>query len=199
MGFSGAAAQVLPDKESGPKRMKGIGFVNVRQYVLDRHGPAQWDKTLARLDEKDRTEVNGVVAVGWYDTYLFARVLYAVDAVCGRGDLGILKDVGRYEAEHDYNRALRMLLRVLSPSSIFTGHARLWGHFQDSGRWEFKSKAFSTAGTLRGWATDAALCVELSGYLERMVEFTGGKNVTVTHAKCRATGAEECVFDFRWT
>lgn len=193
------AHAVVAISDTGPKRMKGIGFVNVRQFVLDRHDADKWNQVLDRLVPKDRAEVSAIVAVGWYDTYLFARVLRAIDAVCGRGDLGVLNEVGRYEAEHDYNRALRMLLRVISPSSIFSGHARLWRHFQDTGKWSFEHKALSTAGTLSGWATDAALCVELAGYLERMVEFTGGKNVTVTHATCRATGSHECVFSFRWT
>lgn len=179
--------------------MKGIGFVNVRQYVLDKFGEAAWRATLGQMTAADRTMVESVVAVGWYDTYLFARLLRAIDKQCGRGDFGLLNEVGRYEAERDYNRALRMLLRVISPSSIFSGHARLWNHFQDKGKWSFEHKSLSTAGTLSGWATDAALCVELAGYLERMVEFTGGKNVTVSHATCRATGSNECVFNFRWT
>lgn len=196
---SSAAAVNIIAPDTGPKRMKGIGFVNVRQYVLEKHGADAWPKVLAKLKPEDSKTVESIVAVGWYDTYLFARLLRVVDSTLGHGDLGLLKDVGRYDAECDYNRVLRLLLRVISPSSIFTGHARLWRHFQDKGDWNFKHGKLNTAGTLSGWAVDAALCVELAGYLERMVEFTGGKNVSLGHTVCRATGSAECVFNFRWT
>ncbi len=181
------------------KGMKGIGFVNVRQYVLKVFGAGHWERVLTKLDVSDRAVVASVVALGWYDVQLFARLLRTVDVVCGYGDLGALKAVGRFEAEQDFNRAVRMLLRVVSPASIFTGHARLWTHFQDSGKWTIEKRQLSMACTLSGWAKDSALCTELSGYLERMVEFTGGQNVHVSHNSCRATGATDCVFVFRWT
>jgi predicted hydrocarbon binding protein len=30
------------------------------------------------------------------------------------------------------------------------------------------------------------------------MEFTGGKDVRVLHAACRATGGDKCVFQYRW-
>lgn len=181
------------------QRMKGIGFVNVRQYVITVYGQETWERVLTKLDTKDRAELSSVVALGWYDVYMFARLLRAIAAICGHGDLGVLKAVGRFEAEQDFNRAVRMLIRVVTPGSIFSGHARLWSHFQESGKWTIEKRQLSMVGKLEGWAKDQALCTELSGYLERIVEFTGGQNVHVSHSSCRSTGADDCIFTFRWT
>lgn len=179
--------------------MKGIGFVNARNFVVEQVGLPAWARVLAALHESDRAEVESAVAVGWYDTYLFARLLRTIDTECGKGDLTLLTKLGGYEAERDFNRALRVLLRVVAPQYVFTTHQRLWSHFQNTGSWTIEAKHNCVIGTLRGWAVDRVLCVELSGYLSRLLEFTGGTNVTVEHARCRARRSEQCVFQFRWT
>lgn len=182
----------------GVVRMKGIGFANVHHYVLTKHGQSAWQKVLESLAAPDRREVESSVAVGWYSTQLFGRLLRAVDRICGDGDLRILRDVGAFEADLDTHRSLRFLIRILHPSAIFTAERRLWSHFHDSGQWTFKSIPKGMDGRLDGWAVDLALCTELSGYLVRMVEFTGGKQVTVDHPECRGTGAASCLYQFRW-
>jgi hypothetical protein len=179
-------------------RMKGIGFANVQAYVQTKHSKAKWTEVLARLTEDDAQIVASAVAVGWYDVLLFARLLRVVDEVCGRGDLELLDEVGKFEAEQDLNRVLRLLLRVLTPLQIFRVERRLWKHFHDSGQWQWCRVSNGVDATLAGWAVDPALCQELASYLVRLMEFTGGKDVRVLHTTCRAKGADTCVFQYRW-
>jgi hypothetical protein len=179
-------------------QMKGIGFANIHSYVQKKHSEVKWAEVLGNLDKEDARIVASTVAVGWYDVMLFARLLRGVDEVCGRGDLQLMDEVGKFEAEQDLNRALRVFLRVLSPLQIFRAEGRLWSHFQNSGRWEAQRVANGVDATLTGWAVDLALCQELAGYLVRLMEFTGGKDVRVLHTACRARGGEKCVFQYRW-
>lgn len=178
--------------------MKGIGFANVRNYVLKQYGESVWQKVLAALPRQNREEVETAIAVGWYEVSHFAQLLRTVDRVCGRGDLRLLREVGAAEADQDLNRVLRVFLRVLSPSQIFKVEGRLWSHFQDAGQWESVKVPGGVDATLRGWEVDEALCEELAGYLVRLVEFTGGKSVAVHHKKCRAKGHDRCVFEYRF-
>jgi hypothetical protein len=180
-------------------RMKGIGFANVQAFVVERFGAADWQHVRNALSARDATELAAVVAVGWYDVQLFARLLRAVDATLGGGDLQLLHQVGIYEAERDFNRALRLLLRVVSPMQVFRLERRLWTHFQDSGTWSFVEMPSGMRCTLADWAVDQALCIELGAYIARLFEFTGGKNVRVAHAGCRATGSAQCIFDVSWS
>jgi predicted hydrocarbon binding protein len=180
------------------QQMKGIGFANVHAYVQNKHSEAKWAQVLATLPKEDGRIVGSAVAVGWYDVGLFGRLLRAVDKVCGRGDLQLMEEIGRFEAEQDLNRVLRVFIRVLSPLQIFRVEGRLWSHFQDSGKWESRRVPNGVDATLTGWAVDGALCAELAGYLVRLVEFTGGKDVRVLHATCRAKGHDSCVFQYRW-
>lgn len=180
------------------QHMKGIGFANVRAYTLDKHGADKWEQVLSTLSREDRATIDGSVAVGWYDVMLFSRLLRTIDRICGRGDLGLMEAIGRFEAEQDLNRVLRVFLRVLSPLQIFRVEGRLWSHFQDAGKWESTRLDDGVDATLTGWAIDHALCRELTGYLIRLVQFTGGKDVRVLHPQCRAMGDPRCVFQYRW-
>lgn len=181
-----------------PRTMKGIGFVNVRTFVRNTQGERKWMQLISEMPADDRSALQSVIAVGWYDVNLFARLLRAIDATFGTGDLSLLRGVGAFEAEQDFGRAVRLLMRVVAPSQVFSAERRLWRHFQDSGEWQFSAVNGGVRGVLDGWAVDEALCVELSGYLVRLVEFTGGKNVTVDHSECRARGCNHCVFQFHW-
>jgi len=173
-------------------------FANVRNYVREQHGDVAWQNVLKELPRQHREEVETAIAVGWYEVAHFAQMLRTVDRVCGRGDLSLLRDIGAAEADQDLNRVLRVFLRVLSPSQIFKVEARLWSHFQSAGTWSSVTVPGGVDATLRGWEVDEALCEELAGYLVRLVQFTGGKAVTVNHRVCRSKGHDRCVFEYRF-
>ncbi len=179
-------------------QMKGIGFDNVHNYVRRHHGELVWRRVLDQLSAHDRSEVTAAIAVGWYDVKYFARLLRAVDKVCGKGDLSLLREVGAAEADQDLNRVLRVFLRVLTPGQIFKVEGRLWSHFQSHGRWSSIKVPGGVDASLSDWEVDAALCEELAGYLVRLVEFTGGKSPAVHHNICRARGDARCVFEYRF-
>lgn len=190
-------SRALIAKVDRPK-MKGIGFANITTYVRERHGEATWQRVLDAMQLSERREVEDSIAIGWYEVRCFAALLRAVDKVCGKGDLGLLKEVGAAEADQDLNRVLRLLLRVLTPSQIFKMEARLWSHFQDSGTWHSVKVINGVDATLTGWEVDSALCEELAGYLGRLIEFTGGRDVRINHPRCRVKGHDTCLFELRF-
>lgn len=181
-----------------PMKMKGIGFTHVRAYEFAHHGAEGLLRVAAQLSADDRAVLQDAVPVGWYDVHVFARLLRAIDTVHGRGDLGSLGAIGAFEAEQDFSRVFRVFLRALSPYSMLHVEEHLWRHLQDSGIWHSQPFPNGIRATLSGWAADQALCVERIGYLRRLLEFTGGRNVSVSHEQCRAEGQRACVFTCRW-
>ncbi len=198
MAFALTAGTESPSDKTVPKQ-KGVSFVNVRTFVVSKYGDKAWQQVMDHLSAPDREVIHASVAVGWYEVGLFARLLRSVDSVCGNGDLGLMREVGAWEVSQDFNRVMKIFLRVLSPAQAFKAEARLWRHFQDSGTWKTTRASGGMDSELLDWEVDEALCVELSGYLERLIEYTGGKNVTVKHPACRARGGSTCLFTIRWT
>ena len=179
---------------------KGVAFVNGKAFVEANYGLAAWHNVLAKLARDDRDIVESASAVGWYDLMVFARMLRAIDQVCGVGDLSLLPKIGISDVERDFNRTIRIIIRILSPDQIFKVSTRLWSHFQSAGAWSHKSVAQGKGmdSTLTGWGADRALCLELTGYVKRLLELTGAHDVAVRHDQCRGLGHGNCVFNVRW-
>ena len=179
-------------------KMKGVGFVNVRHYVTTLYGNATWKSVLDDLPRHERETAEFGLAVGWYEVAAFGRLLRAVDRICGTGDLSLLRKVGAYEAEQDFNRVYRIILRTLTPGAFLAAERRIWKQFQDSGIWDWHYVEGGIRAVLTGWEVDQALCIEMGGYLIRVIEFTGGRQAFFEHTECRAIAGSRCTFMLRW-
>jgi hypothetical protein len=181
-------------------KLLGTGFLNVRSFVEGRFPDGSWDNVLAALAPEDRIQVRSALAVGWYDLSLFARTLRAMDRVAGQGDLGLLPDFGRFDAERDLQGLLRLLLRIGNPAFVMEQGARLWGKFQDSGRLTVERLERNHCRVeLVDWGqADGALCLHLGHYFARLLELVGADGLRHRHAACRVEGAPTCSWDFEW-
>jgi hypothetical protein len=181
-------------------KAKGVGFVGVRAFVLERFGEDGWNATLERLTPADRDALVGLVPVGWYSLALYARLIRAVDDALGCGDLAMVVQLGRFEAERDLTTIHRFLLRLANPGFAVEKLATTWRQFHDSGVWSItRPNGHQVMGTLDGWAhVDYALCRELVGYFARCLELVGATHVMVEHPQCRARGDSICRFQARW-
>jgi hypothetical protein len=188
----------LASKPTVSITMKGIGFANVRQFVTTNYNDKKWDEVINLLSPQDRDVIRSAAAIGWYNVSLFGRLLRAVDMKCGRGDLSLVNKIGAYEAEQDINRVFRIFIRVLEPNYIFKMHKRLWSHFFSSGEIHLFPVECGIDVVLNEWEEDEALCIELTAYLVRLIEFNGGKNVTGRVVKCKGRGDRRCFSQFRW-
>lgn len=181
-------------------KTKGVGFSNVKSFTVERYGQDGWEKVLTQVTQDERDELASIVAVGWYSLPFYAKLIRAVDRVHGYGDLAMLVQLGRYEAEKDLTTLHRMLLRLASPAFAVEKTAEYWRRFHDTGTWTMhRDTDNQLRGVLEGWGcVDPGLCRELQGYLWRTLELVGAKNVTCDHAKCRAKGDPNCVFIGKW-
>jgi predicted hydrocarbon binding protein len=178
---------------------KGLSFVAVRDYVLDRSGRAHWAAAVARLPKEDGEIIEGVVGVGWYPLDLFARVLRAVDREIGTGDLSTIAPMGRFEAERDVPTIHRVLLKMVRPAFIVEKMAELWPRYNSTGRLVVRrlgAKAVDV--TLDDWSDDEALCASIQGYSERALQLAGARQLRLAQTACKARGAPACVFHAAW-
>jgi len=184
----------------GIAKTKGVGFTNVRGFTVERFGGDKgWDAVLERLEQNDREELAAVIPMGWYSLELYARLIRVLDQVHGAGDLSLMKDLGRYEAEKDITTIHRFFLRFTNPAFIVEKTSEYWKRFHDSGTWIVKRDDHGVNAVLDGWGcVDSALCKELVAYLTRTLELAGAKNVVLEHPKCRGRADPQCIFKGRW-
>lgn len=183
----------------GAAKTKGIGFTNVKKFTVGRFGEEGWGTVLESLSKDDRDELLAVIPMGWYSLALYARLIRALDKIHGGGDLSLVKDLGRYEAEQDLTTVHRFFLRFTNPAFIVEKTSDYWARFHDTGTWNLTRDDHGLTAVLDGWGVvDAALCRELVAYLTRVLELVGAKNVLVEHPKCRGRADPQCLFKLRW-
>lgn len=176
---------------------KGVGFTNVKAFTERRFGDDAWERLVSAMDEADREELRAVISMGWYPLALYARLIRALDRMFGAGDLALIAELGRFEAERDLTTIHRVLLRLANPAFIVEKTGEYWQRFHDTGRWDIRRRSpTSFTGTLSGWGyVDEALCLELESYMVRCLELVGAKNVSMHHPRCRGRGHDDCFFE----
>lgn len=180
-------------------KTKGVGFFNVQAFVLERFGQSGWEDVLDRLGPEDHQEVDGLLPMSWYPLAVHARLINAVDVVHGYGDLSLVVQLGRFEAERNLTTIHRFFLRFANPAVIFELTSDYWRRFHDTGDWTVVRDGEEVHGTLENWGTtDPAMCREIVGYVGRALELAGAKNLLMEHPKCRSRGDDICYFQGRW-
>ena len=152
------------------------------------------------MGPRDECALRAIVPVGWYDLSLYARLLRTLEKVHGRNDLSLLAELGYYSAQQDLTTIHRLFMRVANPGLIMDKATQLWRRFHDTGIWHIqRPSSTSVIGTLAGWGVvDAALCREITGYIQGIVEVGNGKDAKAQHTSCRGLGAADCVFAAAW-
>jgi DNA-binding CsgD family transcriptional regulator/predicted hydrocarbon binding protein len=171
---------------------KGIRFMNLRSFVTERSGEGAWEALLATLPGGEAAVVRGVVASGWYDHAIRARL---VRALAGRRGAPLARELGRFEAERDLTTVHRWFIRLVKPSFAVRNMNVYWRRTEDSGRWTSEVRGSEIVARLYDWIpAESVLCGTVQGYLERTLELLGGGDMTVEHPRCRAGGNAFCEF-----
>jgi DNA-binding CsgD family transcriptional regulator len=177
---------------------KGVRMTNLHAFVAQRFGIGAWEALIEPLAAPDRAVLGAVVAAGWYDHALRARLVRGLSARFGAA---VAVALGRYEADLDLTTVHRWFLRLVRPSFAIRNMNHYWRRSDDSGRWTSEVRDGVIVARLHGWEpVEPALCHTLQGYLGRTLELLGGGDVTVEHTRCRAGGDPYCEFrtaDFR--
>ena len=181
-------------------REKGTTLLHLQAYAEAQFGAAAWQRALVALTEEERHTLSSVVAVGWYDTELFLKLLALVEATAAAPQPDPIERLAVYEAERDLRGIHRLFLRMANPAFVLEKASEYWSRFHDEGHFVVERPTETSAiGTLRGLSVvDARYCRYLRGYIRRLLELVGARGVYIEHTECRARGAELCRFRGQW-
>jgi RNA polymerase sigma factor (sigma-70 family) len=172
---------------------KGIRFTNLRAFLTARSGAGAWERLLATRTPADAAMLGGVVASGWYDHALRARLVRAICAGSGGAALG--REIGRFEADRDLSTVQRWFLYLVKPAFAFRNMNGYWRRTEDEGRWTSEVSGCRIVARLHDWnPVEPALCATVQGYLSRTLELLTGRAHPLDHARCRAGGDPFCEF-----
>ncbi len=181
-----------------PPNSKGTNFLSLRAFVVEKGGDEAWQRVLARLSPNDRAAVSAVLSMSWTPTGLFLRTSDAAATELSPSIPNVRLAIGRSSAEHDLTLIHRAFLRLANPSFVLEKSTEYWSRFHDQGRWTIQRLPNGTIATLEDWVIDEGFCTTLIGYVTRMFELVGARDVHFEHTKCRVRGHASCEFVGRW-
>lgn len=105
------------------------------------------------------------------------------------------------EAAGDAVRGIyRFFALVMTPTAVLGKAAQIWGTLYNRGEMRVEQQDETSARIrVRNFPSEVASCARATGWIERLAELTGVKELKVDHSECFAKGAESCVWKLTWS
>jgi hypothetical protein len=181
--------------------VKGSAMSSRVLWVQLGHGASGIDRLVRQVSP----ELCASIAAGfnkakWYPFEQFVEINLAIDRLFGKGDLSLVKQLGRFGADANLTTIYRLFYKVGSVQWILGRSVRLWSAHYDSGAAEVATRGPKMAILrIRGFVTPhIAHCLSVTGWAERSIELSGGKRPIVEEALCRTRGDELCQIEMKW-
>ena len=195
MGWHGAYSR-------GVSNVKGSALVSRLLWVSLNHGEAG----IERLADASSAILRAVVRQGaaratWYQFELFVELNEKIDQLFGKGDLALVKELGRYGADANLTTIYRLFYKVGTVQWILSRASRLWGMHYDAGRMIVRAGGGREVELeIMDYDTPHRVhCTSVEGWIERSVELSGGDEVALDELDCRARGDARCRMRVRWS
>ena len=105
------------------------------------------------------------------------------------------------EAAGDAVRGIyRFFAMVLTPAAILSKASQMWSALYNRGQLVVADSTDRGATIkLLDFPSEVAGCARMTGWIERLAEMTGIRNVQIEHTQCCAKSAPHCEWTIRWS
>jgi hypothetical protein len=181
--------------------VKGSALTSRILWVELQQGQKGMERLLAQLTPELRREIEtGLSKAKWYPFEHFVELNLTIDRLFGKGDLGLIHELGRYGADANLTTIYRLFYKVGTVQWILGRAVRLWSAHYDTGFLEVATRGPKAAVLrIRGFASPHHVhCMSVTGWAQRSIELSGGKNVKIDETRCRTKGDELCQLETTW-
>ena len=182
-------------------QVKGSAITSRVRFVRERGDDEQAFRAVKdRLSEASRARIEqGVLPHSWVPYSLFIELNVAADAVLGRGDLELCREMGAYGAQVNLPTLYRIFLRFGSVPFLLRKASRLWEVHYDSGALDVDIHDDWAYLMIRGFdEPHRAHCLSVLGWAEGAGQLTGASVIDAREEECRLEGADVCRLLLRW-
>jgi uncharacterized protein (TIGR02265 family) len=106
---------------------------------------------------------------------------------------------GREAASDAIRGIYRFFALVLTPAALLSKASTMWASLYNRGELSVSEQTSHSATiVLKNFPAELPGCARITGWIERLAEMTGAKNVNVQQSKCVAKGDAECEWKLTW-
>lgn len=168
-------------------QIKGIALKSTINYIklkLKEEGFLKFKKELSA----DAQSIFGtpILSSNWYDVNLLVEIMSKVPEILKREPKEVWWEMGRYSCEDGLNTVYKIFYKLGSPEFIIKRAGQVFNNYYSQGNFFVVSHSLSSAQVqIKDFPIPhPCICTRISGWMERAIELSGGKNVLVKHSLC---------------
>jgi len=182
-------------------RIKGAAFMVRMSTIKERFGEDSLQAVLKGMEPEYKEVLGRVLASSWYDEAVFEDFNKAIFKALSAKNLRIMEQIGELAAESSLKGVYRSSLKAGDVPHTLSRASVLWKAFHDTGELsvEVDPERNHAAVRVAGYGLPhIGNCQNLVGWIRRMIELAGGKNVRMRKRKCVCKGDDVCEMFADW-
>lgn len=181
--------------------VKGSPVRSLQKFLDGALSPQQREQMFAALPpEYAKRFATPVLATETVPVHSLNRLTEEAARVLNEPLDSFARRAGREAAGDAVKGVYRFFALVLTPPALLSKASQMWSSLYNRGQL-LVAKQTGNSATIRleNFPSELAGCSRVTGWLERMAELTGAKNVSVTQTECAARGGKVCQWDLKWS
>lgn len=180
--------------------VKGSPVRSLQRFIESELTPEQRKSVLSRLPPGFAERLGSpVLATETVPVYVLNQLTEEAAKAKGEPVDSFARRAGREAAAEAVKGIYRFFALVLTPAALLSKASPMWSSLYNRGTMKVENQT-DRGATLKilDFPSEAAGCARISGWIERMTELTGTKNIHVVQTQCYAKGAPHCEWTISW-
>jgi uncharacterized protein (TIGR02265 family) len=181
--------------------VKGTPVRSLQRFIDAELTSEQRDAVLSALPPDFAARMRGpILATETIPVHILNRMTEAAAKAKGEPVDAFARRAGREGASDAVKGIYRFIAMVLTPAALISRASQMWSALYNRGQMRVENQTdHSVTIKLLDFPSEPAGCARITGWLERMGELTGAKNVRVQQTKCFAKRAPHCEWSIEWS
>lgn len=180
--------------------VKGSPVRSLQKFIERELTPQQRDEALRSVPAEFANRMRGpILPTETIPVHSLNAITEAAARLKGEPLEQFARRAGREGASDAVRGIYRFFALVLTPSALLSKASQMWKALYNRGDLRVSEQTDRGATVqLIDFPSEVAGCARLTGWIERMAELTGVKNVRIQQTQCYAKGAPHCEWSITW-
>jgi predicted hydrocarbon binding protein len=181
--------------------VKGSPVRSLQKFIDNDLTPAQREAVFRALPAEFATRFRTpILATETVPVHMLNRLTEEAAKAKGEPLESFGRRAGRDAASDAVKGIYRFFALVLTPQALLSKASQMWSSLYNRGELKVEGQTDNSAHIkLLNFPSEAPGCARTSGWIERMAELTGVKNIKVEKLSCVAKGGAHCEWHLKWS
>jgi len=181
--------------------VKGSPVRSLQKFIDSDLTPEQRDAVFRSLPPEYATRFRSpILATETIPVHMLNRLTEEAAKAKGEPVESFARRAGREAASDAIKGIYRFFALVMTPQALLGKASQMWSSLYNRGELKIENQTNGSARIrLMNFPSEMPGCSRITGWIERMAELTGAKDVRVEQTTCFAKGQPNCEWNLKWS